>query len=59
MQEATTTRHNDDHQWNKHEDQAYHMYTKENHRKYSNFSNLKRMTSKPTGAGVTIIQTRF
>jgi len=35
------------------------MYTKENHRKYSNFSNLKRMTSKPTGAGVTIIRTRF
>jgi hypothetical protein len=33
--------HNDDHQWNNHEDQAYRMYAKENHRKYSNFSRLK------------------
>jgi hypothetical protein len=32
---------NDDHQWNSHEDQAYRMYAKENHRKYSNFSKLK------------------
>jgi hypothetical protein len=33
--------HNDDHQWNNHEDQAYRMYAKENHRKASNFSKLK------------------
>src|ERR1035437_2676573 len=33
--------HNDDHQWNSHEDQAYRMYAKENHRKYTNFSKLK------------------
>ena len=33
--------HNDDHQWNSHEDRAYKMYAKENHRKYSNFSKLK------------------
>jgi len=33
--------HNDDHQWNSHEDRAYRMYAKENHRKYSNFSRLK------------------
>src|SRR5579863_12405 len=33
--------HNDDHQWNAHEDQAYRVYAKENHRKYSNFSKLK------------------
>jgi hypothetical protein len=33
--------HNDDHQWNNHEDQAYRMYAKENHRKYRNFSSLK------------------
>ena len=32
--------HNDDHQWNNHEDQAYKMYAKENHRKYSTFSKL-------------------
>ena len=33
--------HNDDHEWNTHEDQAYRMYAKENHRKYSDFSKLK------------------
>ena len=33
--------HNDDHQWNNHEDQAYRVYAKENHRKASNFSKLK------------------
>jgi len=33
--------HNDDHQWNNHEDQAYRVYAKENHRKYSNFAKLK------------------
>jgi len=33
--------HNDDHQWNNHEDQAYRMYAKQNHRKYHNFSTLK------------------
>ena len=32
--------HNDDHEWNGHEDQAYRMYAKENHRKYTTFSRL-------------------
>jgi hypothetical protein len=33
--------HNDDHAWNSHEDQAYRVYVKQNHRKYSDFSRLK------------------
>ncbi|HEY2844623.1 MAG TPA: hypothetical protein VGJ09_13275 [Bryobacteraceae bacterium] len=33
--------HNDDHQWNAHEDKAYRMWAKENHRKYRDFSKLK------------------
>ena len=33
--------HNDDHQWNAHEDKAYRIYAKENHHKYQNFSKLK------------------
>ena len=33
--------HNDDHEWNSHEDQAYRVWAKDNHRKYSNFSKLK------------------
>jgi len=33
--------HNDDHEWNNHEDQAYGMWAKENHRKHSDFSRLK------------------
>ena len=32
--------HNDDHEWNNHEDQAYRMYAKENHRKYTPFVKL-------------------
>ena len=32
--------HNDDHQWNSHEDRAYKMYAKENHRKASSFARL-------------------
>ena len=34
-------KNNDDHQWNSHEDQAYRAYTKENHRRYGDFSKLK------------------
>jgi hypothetical protein len=34
-------KHNDDHEWNNHEDQAYRMYVQENHRKYNDFSKLK------------------
>ncbi len=34
-------KNNDDHQWNNHEDQAYRIYAKENHRKYRDFSRLK------------------
>jgi type III secretory pathway component EscR len=33
--------HNDDHAWNNREDQAYRVWAKENHRKYSDFSKLK------------------
>jgi hypothetical protein len=33
-------KNNDDHQWNSHEDKAYRMYAKENHRKYRNFNTL-------------------
>ena len=32
--------HNDDHEWNAHEDRAYRIYAKENHRKYREFSKL-------------------
>jgi hypothetical protein len=33
--------HNDDHEWNDHENQAYRVWTKENHRKDREFSKLK------------------
>jgi len=33
--------HNDDHQWNTHEDRAYGMWVKENHRKNTRFVKLK------------------
>jgi hypothetical protein len=32
--------HNDDHQWNNHEDRAYRVWTRENHRRYRSFSRL-------------------
>ena len=32
---------NDDHEWNNHEDRAYRMWAKENHRKYRDFDRLK------------------
>ena len=32
--------HNDDHEWNSHEDQAYRMWAKENHRKYNAFAKI-------------------
>jgi len=31
-------KNSDEHQWNGHEDQAYKIYAKQNHRKYSDFS---------------------
>ncbi len=34
--------HNDDHEWNASEDQAYRRYLSENHRKYHAFSKLKK-----------------
>lgn len=34
-------RHNDEHQWNNHEDQAYRMWAKEKHHKYVEFDKLK------------------
>jgi hypothetical protein len=34
-------KHNDDHEWNNHEDQAYRMWGNENHRKYKDFSRLR------------------
>jgi hypothetical protein len=33
--------HNDDHEWNSHEDKAYRMWAKEQHRKYVDFHKLK------------------
>jgi hypothetical protein len=33
--------HNDDHEWNAHENQAYRVYAKQNHRRYQTFSTLK------------------
>jgi hypothetical protein len=32
--------HNDDHAWNNHEDRAYRMYVKQNHRRYRDFAKL-------------------
>ncbi len=33
--------HNDEHAWNNHEDQAYRIWVKQNHRKYVNFAKLR------------------
>jgi len=33
--------HNDDHRWDAHEDRAYRVWVKENHRKYSDFAKLR------------------
>jgi hypothetical protein len=35
------SRHNDDHEWNGHEDQAYRMWAQQNHRKYNDFDRLR------------------
>jgi len=32
---------NEDHHWNDHEDKAYRMWVKENHRKYNDFGKLE------------------
>ena len=32
--------HNDDHEWNDHEDRAYRMYARQNHHRYRSFSTL-------------------
>lgn len=32
--------HGDDHEWNNHEDRAYRIYVKQNHRKYNPFVRL-------------------
>jgi hypothetical protein len=32
--------HNDDHVWNDHEDKAYRIWVKDNHRKYKDFAKL-------------------
>ena len=34
-------KHNDDHEWNGREDQAYNMWAQESHRKSDDFSRLK------------------
>jgi hypothetical protein len=34
-------RFNDDHKWNDHEDRAYRIWVKDNHRKYVDFAKLK------------------
>jgi hypothetical protein len=33
--------HNDDHHWDSHEDKAYRIWVKENHRKYRDFAKIK------------------
>lgn len=33
--------HNDDHHWDKHEDRAYRVWVKQNHRKYRDFNRLR------------------
>jgi hypothetical protein len=33
--------HHDEHHWDKHEDRAYRMWVKENHRKYRAFERLR------------------
>jgi hypothetical protein len=33
--------HNDDHHWDKHEDRAYRMWLRENHRKYRDFNRIR------------------
>jgi hypothetical protein len=33
--------HNDDHRWDRHEDQAYRVYVKQNHRHYRDFNRLR------------------
>ena len=35
---------NEDHVWNAHEDKAYRIWVKDNHRKYVNFGNSKNRT---------------
>jgi len=50
-------KHNDDHEWNAHEDQAYRVYAKENHRKYTDFPSSTTTINRRTGAGVTNILT--
>jgi hypothetical protein len=35
------TAKNDDHEWNNHEDRAYRIWAKENHRKYRDFATLR------------------
>ena len=35
-------KHNDDHQWNNQENQAYNVWVKDNHRKDLEFSKLKK-----------------
>ncbi len=34
-------KHNDDHEWNSREDQAYRMWIRERHRKYQDFDRLR------------------
>jgi hypothetical protein len=38
--------HNDDHTWNKSEDQAYRRWEKENHRKHVDFAKAKEEDQK-------------
>jgi hypothetical protein len=35
------SKHNDDHEWNEHENRAYRIWVKEHHRKYHDFHRLK------------------
>ena len=40
VQRYRDTKQNDDHEWNAREDQAYHMWTQETHRKSDDFCKL-------------------
>jgi hypothetical protein len=33
--------HNDDHEWNSHEDQAYRIWAQQNHRRYREFGAIR------------------
>jgi len=53
------TKHNDYHEWNSHEDQAFRAYAAENHRGHSDFSRLKEDDQQAYWDWRHTIPTRF